>query len=237
MNDKPTILALGAHPDDLEFFCAGTLARYTRAGHKVFMCHACNGNKGHIEIPPDELRKVRTEEARQAAKLIGAEHLTADYPDCEIYSDNQGVNRIVDIIRQAQPDVIITHSPNDYMPDHVIVGQLARDASFHATVPYFKTNYPPIKKPPVVYFMDTAAGLNFTPTDYVDISETFETKKKMLLCHESQHLWLKEHDNIDVVGFMQTLSAFRGMQCGVPFAEAFARWDVWGRTPTQRLLP
>ena len=237
MKEEMTVLAVGAHPDDIEFLCAGALAMYRKAGHKVAMCHACNGNKGHKTIPPDELGKVRTEESRQGAKIIGAEALTADIGDLEIFVDRDDTLRMVDIIRQAKPDVIITHAPNDYMPDHSNTSQLVRDASFNATVPYEKTAHEAHDKIPTVYFMDTMAGIDFLPTEYVDITEEFETKKEMLLCHQSQHEWLSEHDSINLVEFMETLAKFRGMQCGVRYAEAFRRWDAWGRIPTDRLLP
>ena len=93
--------------------------------------------------------------------------------------------------------------------------------------------------------MDNATGLNCDPTDYVDISETLLLRHQRNLRYKEKKCFyatrvntsVKEHDNIDVVGFTQTLSAFRGMQCSAPFAEAFARWDVWGRTPTTPLLP
>ena len=232
-----TVLAVAAHPDDLEFQCAGTLAKYRKAGHKVVMCHACNGNKGHKTIPSDELGRVRTEEARQGAKIIGADAITPDIGDLEIFVDRDDSLRLVDIIRQVRPDVVITHPPDDYMSDHTVTSQLVRDATFNATVPYLKTQHGPTDKIPPLYFMDASAGIGFLPTEYVDITEEFETKKQMLLCHKSQHEWLEDHDSIDLVEFMETLAKFRGMQCGVRYAEAFRRCDAWGRIPTKRLLP
>ena len=237
MKEKMTVLAVGAHPDDLEFQCAGTLSKYRKAGHKVVMCHACNGNKGHQTIPPEELGEVRTEESRQGAKVIGAESMTPDIGDLEIFVDRGDTLRMVDIIRRARPDVIITHAPNDYMADHTATSQLVCDASFNATVPYQKTDHEAHDTIAPIYFMDNAAGVGFLPTDYVDITDEMETKKQMLLCHKSQHEWLEDHDSINLVEFMETLAKFRGMQCGVRYAEAFRRWDVWGRIPTERLLP
>ena len=85
--------------------------------------------------------------------------------------------------------------------------------------------------------MDTLAGVNFLPTEYVDISDTIETKIKAVDCHISQIKWMKEHDHIDFLDFVRTCSKFRGFQCGVPYAEGFRACATWPRVPTKRLLP
>jgi LmbE family N-acetylglucosaminyl deacetylase len=76
------ILAVGAHPDDLEICCAGTLAKYVKEGHEVTMCHALNGDKGHFHIPPEKLGPMRVEEARRGAEVIGCKSLYIGYNDC-----------------------------------------------------------------------------------------------------------------------------------------------------------
>jgi len=237
MSDRMVILAVGAHPDDIEFLCAGTLAKYAQAGHKVFVCHLCSGNRGHTTIPMEELGRIRTTEAVEAAKIIAAEALTLNIDDVDIFVDRETTLRVIDLIRQVRPDVIITHSPDDYMPDHTVTSKLVYDASFVATVPHTVTKHKYHDKLAPIYYMDNMAGLNFSPTDYVDISDTIEIKREMLLCHKSQQQWLREHDNIDIIEFMETLSKFRGMQCGVAFAEAFRRLNVWGKVTPERLLP
>ena len=85
--------------------------------------------------------------------------------------------------------------------------------------------------------MDTIAGKGFHPTEYVDITAVMETKRHMLACHHSQLVWLKDHDNIDVMEFMDVVARTRGFQCNVPYAEGFRSADVWPRTPPKRLLP
>ena len=72
------ILAIGCHPDDLEIACYGTLAKYVKLGHEVSVCHVANGNQGHVEIMPEELRAMRFQEAENAAKVIGAAHYSVD---------------------------------------------------------------------------------------------------------------------------------------------------------------
>ena len=135
------VLAVGAHPDDLEILCAGTLARYKQAGHEVIMAHACNGDCGHFVIPPEELARQRAAEARAAAEILGAEVLTIpDMGDGDLRGDDVKARMaMVDIIRMARPDVIITHGPEDYMPDHVAVSELV---FLPASWPQFRTGRP-----------------------------------------------------------------------------------------------
>jgi len=231
------ILAVGAHPDDLELLCAGTLIKYSKEGHTVVMAHMCNGNKGHFTIPPEELASIRAEEAKKSAEIIGAEVIQGEYPDLELGIDENSKRTAVDVIRRARPDVIITHSPDDYMVDHINTSRLIVEASFIATLPHYKSDYPAHNIIPPVFFMDTLAGVNFIPTEYVDITDEIEIKEKMLLCHQSQYIWLRDHDHIDYVDFMKSLSKFRGIQCGVKYAEGFKQYQVWGRIVPRRLLP
>ncbi|MGM0432901.1 MAG: PIG-L deacetylase family protein, partial [Spirochaetota bacterium] len=129
------ILAVGCHPDDLEVSCFGTLAKYSRAGHKVTACHVTNGNLGHVEIQPDKLREIRNKEAEKAAAVIGADSVTLDISDLSVDSMSDELNKkMVQVIRDVEPDVIITHTRQDYMRDHIEAGKLAFKASFHASI-------------------------------------------------------------------------------------------------------
>ena len=231
------ILAIGAHPDDLEILCAGTLARYAQEGHEVVMCVATDGTAGHMLIKPPELAQIREQEARAAAKVIGADFIWLGFPDELIFNDRQTRLAFVDAIRQARPDVILTHTPDDYHPDHCVVSSLVFDTSFIASLPNIETSHPAHPAVPPIYYMDTLAGKGFHPTEYVDISAVIETKRQMLACHESQLTWLKDHDNIDVMEFMEVVARTRGFQCNRPYAEGFRQVDVWPRTASSRLLP
>ena len=231
------VLAVGAHPDDLELLCGGTLAKYADQGHKVIMAHLCSGSRGGTNIEPEELARIRCNEAKTAAKLIAAEVLGPITGDLDLYTTEQMRIKTVDLIRQAKPDVIFTHSPNDYMPDHVITSQLIFDASFSATVPLYKTNNPAHENITPIFYMDTVAGVDFQPTEYVDISDHIETKKKMFLCHQSQLQWIEDHHQAEPTDMLETVAKFRGVQCGATYAEAFKRLNVWGRLKTDRLLP
>ena len=232
------ILAIGAHPDDLEVYCGGTLIRYVRDGHKVTMCNVSGGNLGHAVIMPDELSEIRRKEAENAAKVIGADHYTIDVGDCLVECCNKDVrNQVIEVVRKTKPDVVITHNPDDYMRDHMQASSLAYDASFVATLPHlftesgYTTTFPPL------FYMDTLAGIGFNPTEYVDISDVIEQKLEALACHESQVKWMLDHDHIDFLDFVKTCNKFRGLQASVPYAEGFRQYAGWPRFRTKRLLP
>lgn len=232
------VLAIGAHPDDIEIACSGTLAKCVKRGDKVIVCHASTGNLGHVIIPPDELTKMRAEEARRAGAMAGIEVIGGMFNDLDIFDNNKAArDKIVDVIKYANPDFIITHNPDDYMPDHTAVSRLVFDASFTATLPNYKSKYSTPAKTVPIFYMDTLAGVNFQPTEYVDITEEIDLKIKMLECHESQLVWMREHDGIDFADMVRTCSRYRGYQCGAAYAEGFRMCQVYLKGTTQRLLP
>ncbi|MBQ3597131.1 MAG: PIG-L family deacetylase [Clostridia bacterium] len=238
------ILAIGAHPDDIEIACSGTLAKCVKRGDTVIVCHLSSGNLGHVIIPPEELKVIRANEAKTAGKLAGIEVIHGGFDDLEIYDNNQlARDKVVDVIRYANPDLIITHNPDDYMPDHTATSRLVFDASFTATLPNYvtvtdnkdKVNAPAKLVP--IFYMDTLAGVEFNPTIYVDISEFIDLKIQMLNCHESQVVWMKDHDGIDFADMVKTCSRYRGYQCGADYAEGFRQCNVYLKGTTKRLLP
>lgn len=232
------ILAVGTHPDDIEIACSGTLAKCVKRGDTVIVCHASTGNLGHVEIPPKELTEIRAKEAKRAGAMAGFEVICAGFDDLEIYDNNKTArDMMVDIIKYANPDLIITHDPDDYMPDHTATSRLVFDASFTATLPNYKTKQPNPAKLVPIYYMDTLAGVNFNPTMYVDITNEIDLKLDMLNCHESQIVWMRDHDHIDFPDMVRTCSRYRGYQCGVDYAEGFRQCQVYLKGTTERLLP
>ena len=232
-----SILAVGAHPDDIEILCAGTLVKYTQQGVKVSIAIATDGSAGHMIIPPKELAEIRRREAEKSAKMIGADFYWMGYVDEYLFEDIETRLHFVELIRKAKPDVIITHNPEDYHPDHRAVSRLLFDASFVSSLKNVITESPFHPGVQPLYYFDTITGTNFHPTEYVDITDMFEIKKEMLACHESQIKWLKDHDNVDLLHMMEILIRARGYQSGVTFAEAFRAEPVWPRLKTYRVLP
>lgn len=234
------VLAVGCHPDDLEIGCGGTLAKLASQGDKVTMVHVASGDKGHKLIPAEELKAMRKLEAQAAGSLIGAEVISLGVSDLAVKSDDDGlIGKLVSVIRRVRPDFIITHPPEDYMKDHMEVSRAVFDASFAASVPYYnkESGQEAHDKVAPVYYMDTLAGVGFLPTEYVDISDYIDLKIEMNNCHQSQIKWLYEHDGIDFLDFVKTISKFRGLQCGKSYAEGFTQCQAWPRLTTKRLLP
>jgi N-acetylglucosamine malate deacetylase 1 len=232
------VLAVGAHPDDLEILCGGTLARFVKEGHEVVMCHATLGDRGSFVHTSEEIAAIRSRESKRAAEICGAEEATLGLHDGEVSAADPEQRRlVVDLVRDTRPDVIITHFPSDYMSDHNEVSKLVFDCSFHATLPLFDTGKPHHDKVTPIYYMETIMGVAFQPTEYVDVTGVIDTKQAMLEAHETQLTWLRDHDGIDIVEQMLAATRFRGLQCGVKYAEGFVPCATWLRGTTKRLLP
>lgn len=235
---KLRVLAVGAHPDDVEQLCGGTLIRYVAAGHEVTTCHVTRGDRGSFVHTEQEIAAIRHVESGRAADKLGCSSTCLGLSDGEVSSSDSVHRRLaIDLLRSVRPDLILTHAPNDYMPDHVETGRLMLDASHLATLPLLKTRLPVHTVVASVLYFDTLAGVGFEPTEYVDVSQVFEQKLDALRCHESQLEWLRDHDGVDIVDQTRVLGAFRGYQCGVRYAEAFRPALTWLRAVPRRLLP
>lgn len=232
------ILAVGAHPDDIEFMCAGTLAKYAKRGDEIIIAIVTDGGVGSMILPKEEIAEIRKREAEASASILNAEFIWMGIPD-EFLFDNEPTRlEFIEMIRKAKPDLIITHWPYElYHPDHSNTGKIVNNVSLMVTVPNIKTESSPCDKIPYLYFADTLAGVNFIPEEYVDITEVFEIKKQMLLQHKSQEQWLVDQYNMSPLEFMEIVSKFRGIQCGCRYAEGFRKANAWPRITYKRLLP
>lgn len=233
-----TVLCISCHPDDMEIACAGTLLKCKERGDRVVVCHLSSGNLGHVIIPPEELVPMRAGEAKKSGDMVGFEVMWGGFHDLEIYDNNKEArDKVVEIIKTVKPDFIITHDPDDYMPDHTAASRLVFDACFTATLPNYVSAVSGHAKMVPVYYMDTLAGVNFNPTEFVDVSEYIDKKLEMLECHESQIVWMRDHDGIDFPDMVKTCSRYRGYQCGADYAEGFRQCRVYLKGTTKRYLP
>lgn len=232
------VLAISCHPDDMEICCGGTLLRCVKRGDDVTVCHVANGNMGHVEIPAEELGPMRIGEAKRAGDMAGFKTVTCDIGDLLVNSaDKEQIDKLVKIIREVDPDFIITHGPDDYMGDHVEVSHMVFKASFSATVPHYEAQLGKASRVVPIFYMDNSSLLNCEPTEYVDITDEFDTKIEMLKCHASQLEWLQAHDDNDIIEATRTYARFRGIQSGVKYAEGFRQLRIDHRIVTKRLLP
>ncbi|HLY25615.1 MAG TPA: PIG-L family deacetylase [Aggregatilineales bacterium] len=239
------ILAIGAHGDDLEEFCGGTLALFSRKGHHVVMCVVTDG-RGRPQGDPEQIVAIRKQEAHSAADVIGAELVWLAVPDGEVHADEATRRQVVQTIRASAPDLIITHSLDDYHPDHNATSRLTMDAAQLARTTNYHSDLPPIRKPVPVAFMDTELGIDFQPEDYVDISSVWEVKQQMLLQHRSQHMPGPKYDpnfvlpppeQNAIIRTARIMSEFRGLACDASYAEGFRWWRAANRIIAKRLLP
>jgi LmbE family N-acetylglucosaminyl deacetylase len=225
------ILAIHAHPDDIETLGAGTLALLAELGHRISIVTATAGEGGATETSAEETAQIRRREAAAAAAVIGADYRCAGLPDLGVFNDDGSRRRITELIRAARPDIVITASPIDYHPDHEAVSVLARDACFASSVPNYRTGEAaPLPAIPHLYFMDaiggrTREGQRIKPDFGVDIGAQLETKRRMLMAHQSQVAWVaRQHGVADYAGSMVAWAKRRGRDFGVTYAEGFRQY-------------
>lgn len=231
MEDTGHVLAFMAHPDDVEFLCAGTLVKLWRKGYRIHIATMTAGDGGSMTLGPEEIVRIRLQEAQAAAALVEATYHCAGSKDFMVAYDPPTIKRVVEILRLTQPFLVITHSPADYMLDHEITSQLVRNACFCAGAPNMKTDAlppaPPLPGIPYLYYAAPLEGKDIfgNPVEsefYIDITDVMEEKEAMLKCHASQRQWLLEHHGLDeYVESMKRWAAEQGARIGVPFAEGF----------------
>ncbi|MBI3411026.1 MAG: PIG-L family deacetylase [Planctomycetes bacterium] len=190
---SPRLLILGAHPDDADYAAGGLAAFYRRAGHVVHMVSMTNGDAGHhLTFGPDLARR-RLGEANAAAAVIGATYEILDLHDGELLPTIENRRRVIALIRVFMPDLVLTHRPNDYHPDHRYTSQLLQDAAYMVTVPAIVPDVPHLAANPVVAYLpdDFTRPYPFEPTVAIDVGPVFDQIVSMLHCHASQfYEWL-----------------------------------------------
>jgi LmbE family N-acetylglucosaminyl deacetylase len=187
------ILAIGAHPDDADIKAGGTAAKWCALGHKVQFVSLTDGSAGHHVQWGPALAQRRRVEAQAAAAVIGATYQLWDYPDGELQATVEARRRVIRLIRMFQPDLLLTHRPTDYHPDHLAAGQLVVEAAYMVTVPAVCADTPHLQHSPVIaYFSDAfTKPCRFEPHVIVDIEDVLDKVVGMLHCHASQfYEWL-----------------------------------------------
>ena len=234
MSETPThprILAIHAHPDDVEILCAGTLALLKEKGCEIVIATMTAGDKGSAVMGQEEIAKVRRAEAKQAADMLGAEYMCLEFKDLCIDVCDANRKRVTECLRRARPDIVITAPPVDYMNDHEATSRLVRDSCFSASVPNYPTEQwdpaPITKNIPHLYYCDPIEGVDWfgnpVPYDFiVDVTKTFQLKIDMLACHESQRAWLREQHGMDeYLDSCQRWCGKRGELIGAKYGEGF----------------
>src|SRR5262249_5209669 len=173
---------------------------------------------------PEEIAAVRRQEAANAAALIGARYLCVEMRDLSIFNDDPSRRKIVSVLRQTRPRIVLTASPVDYLCDHEAASALVRDACFAAPPPNYRASGDPLDAIPHLYFMDPIGG-GVSPDVVVDITGIFEKKRRMLAAHASQREWLKSHHGTDdYLEEMERSTRARGELIGVKYGEGWRHY-------------
>jgi LmbE family N-acetylglucosaminyl deacetylase len=201
------VVCVGAHPDDPETGCGGTLAAYAELGHRTTIVYLTRGERGIPGKSLDEAAAVRTKEADEACRILGARAVFAGQIDGATELSGPRAAQFAALLVAEKPDVVFAQWPLDTHPDHQVAAQLTLRAWLGADRRF------------ALYFFEVDTGhqsLGFAPTDYVDVTGHREKKKASLLAHRSQHgdEILRQH--------VQVMEAFRGREAGVAAAEAFS---------------
>ena len=240
----PTVLAVMAHPDDIEITCAGTLALLARAGWRIHMATMTPGDMGSSTKSRAVISRIRRREAAASAAIIGADYSCLEFADLTITYNEASKRRVSGLVREVQPDLLITHAPVDYMADHEETSRIAREAAFAAPIPNWRAtpavpgrrgsaaaSKRPAARVPVVLTADPLdlvdhAGRRVSAPFIVDITAAIETKERMLAAHASQRDWLRaQHGEDEYLLWMRRMGRDRARDAGDPsveYAEGFA---------------
>ena len=200
----PTALAIAAHPDDIEFYMAGTLLLLKQAGYQIHYLTLASGNCGSVRDNAAVTRAIRRKESERAADILGAHYHPSLTDDLEIFYDLKTLRRLAAIVRQVKPGIVLTHSPRDYMEDHTNTCRLAVTAAFARGMPNFKT------VPARVAISSDVAVYHAMPHGlcdplrrrvvagaFVNTVSTQARKREALAAHRSQKDWLDTSQGMD----------------------------------------
>ena len=225
----PRLVAMMAHPDDVEITIGGTLFHLKELGWELRIITMTAGDCGSPTLRPEEIARIRYAEAQAAADFLGAQYACVGLMDVEVFANAENLRGVVDAMRKFDPDVVITHSPVDYMLDHEETSRLVRGATFAmAMTNYTSRHSPPVKAgrtTPALYYADPLEGMDvfgqrIYPQFYVDVSKQLAKKCAMLARHTSQREWLRSHHGVDeYLDQVTKWAACYGRECGFTYAE------------------
>jgi LmbE family N-acetylglucosaminyl deacetylase len=232
---KPRVLAVMAHPDDVEMTCAGTLVLLKRAGWEVHLASMTAGDLGSATLTRAQISRTRRREAAASAKLLGATYACLEFDDLTLVYNETTKRRVSALLRQVRPDLLIVPSPVDYMADHEETPRIVREAAFASTIPNWRASFngkrpPPCDRLPALLYADPIDnidhfGRRVRVRYVVDITASVDFKEKMLAAHDSQRSWLRQqHGEDEYLSWMRRVAVdrardFRDLR--VKYAEGF----------------
>ncbi|MFO1065661.1 MAG: PIG-L family deacetylase [Pirellulales bacterium] len=206
----PSVLAIAAHPDDIEFVMSGTMFRLAELGWETHYFNIANGCCGSMTLDRAACARVRLDEARRAAEILGARFYSPICDDLSIFYTPELIAKTAAVVRAARPHIVLTHAPIDYMEDHQNASRLAVTAAFIRGMPNCVTDpqQPVVSHDVAVYHAQPHGnrlplGEPVTPTHCVDVTPVMDRKAEMLLAHQSQSGWLDETQGLS--SYVQTM--------------------------------
>jgi len=229
---NPVALALAAHPDDIEFMMAGTLLLLGEAGYELHIMNIANGSCGTATEEREAIIARRTQEARDSARTLGAHFHEPLVDDLEILYSMELQRRVTAVVREGRPAILLLHSPEDYMEDHMNACRLGVSAAFFRGMRNFRSEPPrnPIAEEVTLYHAlphGLRSGMRrvIKPGQYVDITSVLSRKRAALACHRSQKEWLDHSQGLDsYLNAMESISREVGKWSGrFEYAEGWRR--------------
>lgn len=231
------VIAISARPGDAEFAIGGTLARHRKRGDDVTILTVANGNSALDDVPPRELAARRRAEAETAAERLGVDLIWMDHSDFAVQADAVTRVKLVEILRARMPDLLLAPAPLGNALDAKGAWDLARAAAEMAAARNVLCEGDPLPQPPALLAYERTWAAGFIPTEYVDITDALEAKHHALDAHDSLAASLRQSHGVELGEAAETVAAYRGLQAGAAFAEAFRSDPRLGALPTRRLLP
>ncbi|HRU06937.1 MAG TPA: PIG-L family deacetylase [Candidatus Brocadiia bacterium] len=239
MAENKTVLAIGCHPDDVEFMMAGTLSLLAKRGWRVHILTVANGSCGTAQYDTETIVRMRREESERAAKVLGATYHPGLVPDLEVFYDAPTLRKVSAVVRDVKPAIVLTHPTTDYMEDHQNTGRLAVTACFSRGMKNWFTDppLPTTSQDVMVYHANPHSNRDgmrrlVVPELYINITSEVEVKEDMLRCHESQKHWLDVSQGMD--SYLHTMReicadiAKMSGRKGWKYAEGFRRHSHLG---------
>jgi N-acetylglucosamine malate deacetylase 1 len=229
----PVALAVGAHPDDIEFYMAGTLLLLKQAGYEIHYMNVATGSCGSLSDPAAITRKTRRRESVRAAAILGAIFQPSLTEDLEIIYEARLLRRLAGVIREVKPSILLTHSPQDYMEDHMATCRLCVTAAFARGMPNFRTvpARPAATELQTTLYHAMPHGLRdglrrrIIPGAFVDTTKVHGIKREALAAHQSQKDWLDASQGMgSYINAMDEMSLALGRMSG-----KFTHAEGWRR--------
>ena len=225
-------LAIGAHPDDIEFMMAGTLLMLHRAGWTIHYLNVADGCCGSRQYGAVKLAAIRRTEARAAARVLDAHWHPGFVKDLEVFYNLKTLRRLAAAMREIKPSIVLTHSTHDYMEDHTNTCRLAVTAAFSLGMPNFRTTpaRPAVEGDVTLYHalphgLHDGLGRRVAPGSLVNIAPVYKTKLEALARHESQQAWLDVSQGLN--SYLKTMEEM-AREIG-RFSRRFTHAEGWCR--------